>query len=207
MRNLSLSVVALIASLVVALGACGPSGKQIATAKQARYQGDRLQLFAALKQAVESKYKVLMADEAAMGLKTDGRWYNPEGQAVSATMGDVRDVPDQSLNVSFIVELLPEGSNFVVSVKPVYLRYIKGRPNPDVLDVKDPSIPGWAHGKVDNLQVEIYDAMKPYAMKMAPSAAPVPAPAPTPDPAGGTRPADSEYPPGTTPPPPPGPAE
>jgi len=205
MRNLPLSVVALIAGLAIAVGACGPSGKQIATAKQARYQGDRLQMFAALKQVVASKYKVMKSDEAAMGMQTDGRWYNPEGQAVSATMGDVRDVPDQSLNVSFVVELLPEGSNYVVSIKSVYLRYIKGRPNPDVLDEKDPSIPGWARGKGDNLAVEIFDEMKSYAVKVAPSAAPAPTPAPTPtpapDPAGGTRPMDSEPPAGATTPP------
>jgi len=189
MRNISLSVAALIAGALVALAACGPSGKQIATAKQARYQGDRAQLFAVIKAAVESKYKILKSDEASMGLQTEGRWYNPEGQAVSASMGDVRDVPDLSINVSLIVELLPEGSNHVVSVKPVFLRYHKGRPNPDVLDVKDPSIPGWAHGKGDNLQVEIYEALKPFEVKAVPGAAPAPGPAapvPAPAPAAGS---------------------
>lgn len=191
MRNISLSVAALLAGAVVALGAlgaCGPSGKQIATAKQARYQGDPQQLFATMKAAVESKYKVMKSDEASRGLQTDGRWYNPEGQAVSATMGDVRDVPDQSINVSLVVELLPEGQSFVVSIKPVFLRYHKGRPNPDVLDAKDPSVPGWAHGKGDNLAVEIYNAMKQYEVKVAPAATPPAAPAPgaAPAPAAGS---------------------
>jgi hypothetical protein len=208
MRNISLSVAALLAGAVVALGAlgaCGPSGKQIATAKQARYQGDRLQLFATMKAAVESKYKIMKSDEASMGLQTDGRWYNPEGQAVSATMDDVRDVPDQSINVSLVVELLPEGQSFVVAIKPVFLRYHKGRPNPDVLDAKDPSIPGWAHGKGDNLAVEIYDAMKQYEVKAAP-AAPAPAPAaPAPAAGSGTEP-PAEPPPAPAPAPAPTPA-
>lgn len=185
MRNIQLSTAALAAMLVLgALGACGPSGKQVATAKQARYTGDRLQLFATAKAATESKYKLAKVDEASLGLQTEGRWYNPEGQAISATMGDVRDVPDQSLNIALVVEVLPEGSNYVVSVSPVIMRYFKGRPNPDVLDNKDPSIPGWAHGKTDNLQVVIYDALKQYELKGAAGApAPgAPAPAPTPNP-------------------------
>jgi hypothetical protein len=55
--------------------------------------------------------------------------------------------------------------------------------------VKDPSVPGWAHGKGDNLQVEIHDALKAYEVKSAPGAAPTPGPAapvPAPAPAAGS---------------------
>ncbi len=178
MKNIACSVLALG---LAALAACGPSGKQVASAKQARYQGDRLQIFAAMKQAVETKYKIDKSDEAALGLQTEVRWYNPEGQAVASPMGDARDVPDQSLGIALVVELLPEGDRHVVSVKPLILRYHKGRPNPDVLEANDPSLPGWVHGKGDNLQVEIYEALKQYAVDGA--AGPAPAPTPGPDPA------------------------
>lgn len=179
MRNISCSVIAVALAALAALGAvaCGPSGKQVATAKQARYQGDKQQLFTVIKQAVESKYKILKSDEVALGLQTTGRWYNPEGQALSAEMGDVRDVPDQSLNISLIVELLTEGPSYAVSVKPQIVRYIKGRPNPDTLEPTDPSLPGWALGKGDNLQVEIYEALKQFEVQ---AAAPAPAPAAAP---------------------------
>lgn len=170
MRNIQLTFAAVGAIAMVA--ACGPSGKQVATAKQARYQGDKLQLFAAVKAATESKYKLKQVDETALGLQTVGRWYNAEGQAVSSNVDDLRDVPDQSLNISLIVEVLPEGSNYVVAIKPVILRRFKDRPNADVLDPKDPSIPGWAHGKADNLSVEIYDALKQYEVRAAAPGAP-----------------------------------
>lgn len=175
---LSVAVLALLA------GACGPSGKEVAMAKQARYRGDKLALFGAVKQATENKYKLQKSDETTLGLQTIARWYNPEGQAVSANMGDVRDVPDQSLNISLIVELLPEGENYVVAIKPVMLRYHRGRPNPDMLDPQDPSIPGWARGKVDQLHFDIYEALKSYEVKTLAS----------PMPAGETAPAAPEAP-------------
>jgi hypothetical protein len=183
MRNISCSVIAL-ALAASALAACGPSGKQVASAKTARYQGDRLQIFAAMKQAVAAKYKIDKADEAALGLQTEVRWYNPEGQAVSSPMGDARDVPDKSLGIALVVELLPEGERHVVSVKPLIVRYNKGQPNPDVLQPEDPSLPGWVSGKGDNLQVEIYEALKEYAVQGAAGAAPAPGPAAPP--AGGS---------------------
>jgi hypothetical protein len=205
MRNLSCSVLGLVlaALALAALGACGPSGKQVATAKEARYQGDPQRIFAVIKQAVESKYKILKSDEAALGLQTEGRWYSPEGQAISATIGDARDVPDQSLNISLVVELLTDGDRRVVSVKPLIMRYHQGRPNPDQVESTDPSLPGWVHGKGDNLLVAIHEALGPYEVKAAGGAAPAPAPdpaapasapaagsadpaAPSPDPAAGS---------------------
>lgn len=163
---------------IVAAAACGPSGKQVATAKQARYQGDQQQLFAVIKQTVASKYKIEKSDEAALGVQTEGRWYNPEGQAISANIGDVRDVPDQSLNISIIVELLPDGPSHVVSVKPQIVRFTKARPDPEVLEPTDPSIPAWALGKGDNLQVALYEALKAYEVQVTAGAA-----APAADPA------------------------
>jgi hypothetical protein len=45
----------LVGLLTILAVACGPSSKEVATAKSARYQGDKLQLFAATRAAVESK--------------------------------------------------------------------------------------------------------------------------------------------------------
>jgi hypothetical protein len=178
MRTISCSVLALALALAAsaALAACGPSGKQVAAAKQARYQGDRQQIFAVMKQTVGSKYKIEQTDEAAMGVQTEARWYNPEGQSVASPMGDASAVPDGSLGIALIVELLPDGDRHLVSVKPLILRFHKGRPNPDVLEATDPSLPGWVHGKGDNLLVSLHEALKPYEVGMAPAPAPAPAP-------------------------------
>ncbi len=91
MRNLTCSMIALALALLAS--ACGPSGKQVATAKQARYQGDRSQIFAVVQKTVASKYKIQKADEASFGLQTDSRWYSQDGQPVSGTLDDVAERP------------------------------------------------------------------------------------------------------------------
>jgi len=165
---------------IALLAACGPSSKQVAMAKQARYQGDKLVLFAAVKTATEQKYPLEMSDETQLGLRTVGRWYTPEGLSASERQGDMRDVPDNSLNIILVVKLLPEGANWVVLVEPKMLRYHAGRPNPDVVAANDPSVPGWATGKVDQLYSTIHDALKQYEVKGVGGVAPAPAPVPEP---------------------------
>ena len=70
MQNISSKVIAslAIALLAGALAGCGPSGKQVATARQAQYKGDQSQIFAVIQQTVSAKYKIERADEAAYGL-------------------------------------------------------------------------------------------------------------------------------------------
>ena len=183
MRNLILTSLAL-----VAIVACGPSSKELSGAKTARYHGDKLAIFNAAKEAVAAKYTIEKSDETVLGLNTTNRWYTPEGLAASER-GDMRDVPDRSIGIMFVVKVQPDGENWVVSVEPMMLRYFAGRPNPDKLSVNDPSVPGWATGKVDNLQLDINTALKSFEVKsptgqMAPPPTAAPAPPPAPEPAG-----------------------
>jgi hypothetical protein len=181
MRNLSCSVIAL--ALALAAVACGPSGKQVATAKQARYQGDRSQIFAVMQKTVAAKYKIQKADEAAFGLQTDNRWYSQDGQPVSGTLDDVANVPDRGLNISLVVELLPDGERHMISVKPVIVRYVKGHAQPEEVRDTDPTLPEWIHDRITELQLDLYKALQQYEAKGAAGSA---APA---APAGGTMPA------------------
>ena len=155
MRNLILTVVA-----IVALAACGASSKETTAAKTARYRGDKLAIFNAMKEAVAAKYTIEKSDETALGLNTTNRWYTPEGLA--AAERDMRDVPDKSLGIMFVCTMLPDGDNWVVKVEPKIMRYFAGRPNPDQLKVDDPSIPGWAIEKVDALSVAVNEALKQF---------------------------------------------
>jgi hypothetical protein len=180
MRNLIITA--------VILAACGgPSGKEVASAKQARYQGDKLQLFGVVKGATEGKYKLAKSDETTLGMQTEARWYSPEGLATSATIDDDRDIVDKSINLTLVVELLPEAGGtdkWIVSVRPVMFRFNKGQPKPDPLDPKDPSVPGWVNGKVDQLHFAIYEKMKAYEVRTPGGVMPAPAPtgpAPMPD--------------------------
>jgi hypothetical protein len=184
MRNPN--VCRLVAMLALAVIACGPSSKELSGAKSAHYKGDKLVLFAAAKSATESKYKLQKSDETTLGMQTDGRWYTPEGLAAGERGGDMRDVPDKSLQIALVVTLQPDGDTWVVNIKPLMIRYHAGSPKPEPVAENDPSVPGWATGKVDQLALDIHDALKQYEVKSVPGQVPppmnpTPAPAPAPD--------------------------
>lgn len=192
LRNLVITLsLALAGAGAMSLSACGPSAKEFAVAKSARYKGDKLAIFNAAKAAAEEKYKLAKVDETSLGFQTVGKWYTPEG-LVAERQDDMRMVPDRSLNIVLVVTLVPDGDLWVVKVEPVMLRYFAGRPNPDKLEPKDPSVPGWANDRVDSLQFDIYTALKPYEVKSTangiqsppPAGSAAPTPAPTPAPAG-----------------------
>ncbi len=147
-------------------------------AKQARYQGDKLVLFNATKAVVESKHKLAKSDESALGMQTIGRWYTAEGMVAPGSDEDIRQVPDKSIRMTLVVRILPDRDNWIVHVEPSMLRRLAGSPKPDVLDPKDPSVPGWATGQVDTLQFEIHQALAQYQVKSPGGMAPAPSPAP-----------------------------
>ena len=177
MRNLVLSALAL-----AALVACGPSSKEVATAKSARYQGDKLEIFANVKAATEAKYKLTKSDETSLGLQTEARWFSTEGLAVTPRGdNDMRDVPDKSINIALVVTMLPDGSNWVVKVTPVMARFNQGIPKPEPLKENDPSLPGWVQGKVDELAMAIHSQLAKYEVKGVPQMVPPATNTPAPD--------------------------
>jgi hypothetical protein len=176
MRNLTPSVIA----LAVALVACGPSGQEVAKAKTARYQGDKLVLFNTAKAAVESKHKLAKADENALGFQTVGRWYTQDGILAPGSDQDMGQVPDKSIRMTLVVRLLPDGDNWIVQVEPSMLRRVAGSPKPEVLAPTDASVPGWATGQVDTLHFEVHKALAQYEVRspggVLPAAPAAPAP-------------------------------
>ena len=170
MRTLLLSI-----AMLLALIACGPSGKEIAAAKQTRYQGDKLAIFNAVKATAEQKYKIAVSDETALGFQTVARWYTQEGVVSRGTDENFQDVPSNSIRVSLIVRLLPDADTWIVQVEPMMHRKIDGSPQPQPLDPKDPSLPGWTSGQADTLQVDIYNALAPYRVATVGGVAPAPA--------------------------------
>lgn len=165
MRNPVLIAVALVA---LAVAACGASRAEVEVARTAHYRGDRLALFAAARRATADKYQIAESDEVGLRIATAGRWYTPDGLGASERNGDMRDVPDRSVHLALIVRLVPRGDDFAVAVDPVMLRYFSGRPNPDRLAPDDPSVPGWAHGRVDQLYSAIHRALAGYQVAEAP---------------------------------------
>jgi hypothetical protein len=169
MRNLIVSATAIVVSAVVAvaLSGCAASRQDVAQARRARYRGDKLALFRAARQATADKYRIATSDETALRIVTAGRWYTPDGLGASER-DDIRDVPDRSVHLKMIVKLTADGDDWAVAVEPVMVRYFTGRPNPDPLPLDDPSTPGWAHGRVDQLYAAIHRALEGYAVAEAP---------------------------------------
>lgn len=188
MRNL------IITAVVAALAACGPSGKDIAAAKLARYQGDKLQLFAAMKATVEGKYKIDVSDETKLALRTTARWYTPEGLSSTWTPADARGTTgaagdpnrrgtmDRALNIALIAQLLPDNDKWIVHIEPLILRYNEGQPKLEPMRPDDPSLPGFVKGKSDELAYDIHAKLKQWEVKSpGGNIAPAPEPAPAPE--------------------------
>jgi hypothetical protein len=174
----------LVALFTIVAVACGPSSKEVGAAKTARYQGDKLTMFSAVKATVESKYKLAKSDETTLGMQTQPRWFSPEGLAASATSDDARDLPDKSMNIALVVTMLPDGDAWIVKVSPLMLRKNSGMPKPDPVKDGDPSVPGWVDSRVDQLALDIHTALAKYEV---PTGGPkVVPPGPAPDQATGS---------------------
>ncbi|MBA3500354.1 MAG: hypothetical protein H0T65_08275, partial [Deltaproteobacteria bacterium] len=154
----------LIMTLAVLAACGGPSGKDVAMAKQARYQGDKLELFANMKQTVESKYKLDVSDETQLAVKTTARWYTPEGLVSNWTPSDVgtqgHKLPDRSLNITLVAQVLPSEGNWVVHIEPVILRFNANQPKLEPVRLDDPSLPGFVKGKSDELAFDVNKKLK-----------------------------------------------
>ncbi|MBA2540795.1 MAG: hypothetical protein H0V17_14240 [Deltaproteobacteria bacterium] len=171
--------------LAIAIG-CGPSQREVALAKMARYKADKLQLFELARSAVERKHKILNSDETTLTIITRGRWYTPDGLASQwsvpndtidnsdAQRGTRQDpfdtgarpaLPDKSFYISLTIRLLPEESNWVVFVDSKVARFNIGMPILEPIDTKRIDTPGWVNGKVDQLAYEIYKSMRSYQVQ------------------------------------------
>jgi hypothetical protein len=181
MRNLALSIAVLVS--------CGPSSATIKAAEQSRYRGEAATLFAAVKQVTESDYKTAAVDESALVIRTESRWYTPEGQVDTTTGNNVARLQDMSVNFGVVVRLVKaDADTYTVTVEPVATRKQGLSSKPEPLDMNDPTAPGWIRGKVESLQVAIYDKLKSYAAAggasttpaVVPPAPPAAPPAPPP---------------------------
>ena len=172
-------------------------------AKQARYQGDKLQLFAGMKETVEGKYKLDVSDETKLAVKTTARWYTPEGlvsnwspedgrgtKGVSKSEDGRSGTMDRALFISLVAQILPENDKWIVHVEPIILRYNEGQPKLEPVRPDDPSLPGFVKGKSDELAFDINKRLKQWEVKSpGGNIAPPPADPALPPPGAGSAPA------------------
>ncbi|MBL8621482.1 MAG: hypothetical protein JNK64_09270 [Myxococcales bacterium] len=145
-----------------ALVACGPSSAQIKTARTARYRTTASAAFqagvAALK---DNDYKIQQVDPVAGRAITEVKWYEVDGTSMSRD-SDGRPQMTSAGGIMFAVEIavLPDADTFYVQVIPHVQQMKSGYSAPFEIKEGSGEMPGWVAGKLDNLYVSIYDALK-----------------------------------------------
>ncbi len=152
--------------VLVALAACGPSSGQVKTARSARYKTDANVVFKAVVDATGLKHKVERADAPTGVVVTVPRWYEPEGNAedMDAT-GNAAQLQDGSVLIRFELRVAGGNGEFQVEIIPHVSVMRSGYARPVDLAPDDLAIPGWVHGKTDDLYLTIYEGLKAYEIK------------------------------------------
>ena len=75
-------------ALLIAIAACGPSAKEVETARAAQYKTDAARIFGIAEEVTGGLYKIAAADAFKGALVTLPKWYTPDGQAESGGAGD-----------------------------------------------------------------------------------------------------------------------
>jgi hypothetical protein len=155
----------IVALLLLAFAACGPSAAELHTAKTTVYTTDGAQLLALAQQAASGEhYKLGAVDDGHLMFETQPTFYSAEGDLQTPGAGDYTRVDNNSVKVSFVVELTEVADRqFAVRVTPHTYQYIAGSPQLRPLEPADPNLPPWIHGRADALQVAIYDRAKSFA--------------------------------------------
>ena len=156
---------AAIACLLVAAVACG--GGQAKVARSAQYKADTTVIFKAVVDAAGQKYKVDKADAPSLTLVTIARWYEPEGNLEDMdASGEAAQLQDGSVLLRFLIRVTPGAVDgaYKVDVVPQIQQMRSGYAQPVELKPDDMAVPGWVHGKTDDLYETIYTSLKTYAV-------------------------------------------
>ncbi|CAN5577430.1 hypothetical protein BH11MYX1_BH11MYX1_30780 [soil metagenome] len=151
--------------LLLAFAACGASSAELRTARTTVYTTDGGQLLSLAQQAAADKhYKLGAVDDGHLMFETQPTFYSAEGDLQTPGADNYTLVRNNSVQVSFIVELQALADReFAVRVTPHTYQYLAGSPQMRPLEPEDPNLPPWIHGRADALQVAIYDRAKNFA--------------------------------------------
>lgn len=178
LEGMSLRVVHPCVLVAAVAGACVSSAAQVREAREARYTGDRTQLFGALRDAVAADYVVASATAEPAQVVTVGQLYSGSGERVgSAGPPDPNDSPSVRrpwLELSFEVSLLGVAPPYqiVVTALTAEERAPDWRGGPLR---HDPDVPDWVTEQRDDLAIALHHRLRRF---LAPPPPPPPPPAP-----------------------------
>lgn len=169
LRSLALFVLA-----TLTLVACGPSSAQIKTARTARYDVTASAAFQAGVAALKANdYKVTQVDPVAGRALTEARWFEVDGTSLSRDSdGRPQMTSAGAIELALEIGVVADGAAFFVQVIPHVLQHRAGYSAPLAIKEGDGAMPGWVSGKVDNVYLSIYDALKANAAVPGAAAAP-----------------------------------
>jgi hypothetical protein len=150
---------------------CAASTAELKRAHDAHYHGPAVQLYMAAARAVDHKhYPLDVADPDHGTLTTATKVYSETGTMDAPGAGGIYDSTGKRYSLSFQVRVVAAGEHdeYAIDVEPTMKLLVAGRPNADALALDDPSLPGWLHGRVDELTVEIHDELADYEIPAAP---------------------------------------
>ncbi|MBA3464849.1 MAG: hypothetical protein H0T46_33255 [Deltaproteobacteria bacterium] len=159
--------VALSLLLLIVLG-CGPSSREVRTAKLAEYNAQTAHILDIATQVVQRSYKVADIDPKQATIVTGAQWYNEDGGRrgiANEGNGDyLVNMRGGDIELSLEVRVLgAAGGRVIVTVQPRTRQLVSGSPQPRSLAPDDPNLPPWVKGRVDTLAVDIYNAARQFA--------------------------------------------
>ena len=150
--------------IALALLACGPSGKEMQTAKLAHYHASPAQLLQIAQEVAAEKYKIGQVDADQATFITMPRFYSSEGDLESAGAEGWVQVRPGSVRVELIVAVVATDNDQMITVTPRTFQVVSGSPQPRELKPDDLGLPPWVHGRADQLALDIYERAQPYVV-------------------------------------------
>jgi hypothetical protein len=150
--------------LLLALAACGPNAAEIKTAKETTYKMKADDLLQLAEDIAKPQYGIADVDMASHTFIAGPKFYGPEGDLESPGPGGFVHMPNHTVEVTFIVQVVEFGGGDVaITVKPKTFQTIEGSPKPRELAPDDPNLPPFILGRTDQLVLDIYKEAKPHA--------------------------------------------
>ncbi|MFN0253596.1 MAG: hypothetical protein ACKV2T_42405 [Kofleriaceae bacterium] len=171
---------AFVLAMALSMVGCGPSTKEIRTAKAAEYNAPPKHLMDLALQVTQFNYKIGAIDIEGLKFSTEPQWYTPDGGRLSSfddgsgeyvNAGGQRPSADggrrsegDDYQVWFVVKVRLVGSDkAMVEITPRTFQVVVGSPQPREILADDPSLPPWVQGRADTLALAIYEhARKKY---------------------------------------------
>lgn len=148
---------------VIALAACGPSGRLVKTAKRAQYKASGQTIYDVAVDVALASYDIAERDETNFTFVTKPQFYNAEGGRQSTGADDTVMVSAGSVRLQLLVEVVPvDDSHVTVKVTPRTVQVVSGSPKPRELAPDDPGLPPWVLGRADALTVAVYERAQRY---------------------------------------------